>query len=37
MNQEFYHNYDIAKVVDELGNEKTVDYSDNLKDIQKML
>lgn len=33
MNYEFYHNYEIAKVVDELGRERTVDYDDNIYEI----
>ena len=33
MNYEFYHNYEIVKVVDELGCERTVDYNDNIYEI----
>ena len=33
MNMEYYHNYKIVKVIDENGNEREIDYTDNIKDI----
>ena len=33
MNMEYYHNYKIVKVRDENGNEREIEYTDNIKDI----
>ena len=33
MNMEYYHNYKIVKVIDENGNEREIEYTDNIKDI----
>ncbi len=33
MNIEYYHNYKIVKVRDENGNEREIEYTDNIKDI----
>ena len=33
MNMEYYHNYKVVKVIDENGNEREIEYTDNIKDI----
>ena len=33
MNMEYYHNYKIVKVRDENGNEREIEYTDNIEDI----
>ena len=33
MNMEYYHNYKVVKVRDENGNEREIEYTDNIKDI----
>ena len=33
MNMEYYHNYKIVIVRDENGNEREIEYTDNIEDI----